>query len=222
VPAPRMRAAGRYLSCKFARLAGVAAPRARRDPPPGSAIATARGFFTLTSWCLVAMAYTATAAAPEFNSNAALIFKIGKFVRWPQGAFSGAGGTLRLCIVGNDDFGESIDSLAGQALQGRVIVVAHLPDPDQSAADCRIAFIGGSERERLPALLSSVARSPVLTISDINGFASQGGMVGLATSARKIHFEINAAASKRARIEIGAQLLQLATLIEDQPTDAKP
>jgi hypothetical protein len=222
VSTPGMRAAGRCLSLKHARARGVLALRADKNAPLLSAMATARGFFTLTCLCLLSLLYTASAAVPEFKSKAALIFKIGKFVRWPEDAFTGAGGTLRLCIVGRDDFGESMDSLAGQALQGRVIVIARLADLAQAATNCRIVFISGSERDRLPALLSSVARSPVLTISDIDGFASQGGMVGLATSASKIHFEINAAASKRAGIKIGAQLLQLATLVGDQPPDAKP
>jgi len=222
VSTPGMRAAGRCLNLKLARSLGVLALRSDKNASLVNAMATARRFFTVTSLCVLSQVYSASAAVPEFKSKAALIFKIGKFVRWPEDAFTGAGGTLRLCIVGRDDFGESIDSLAGQALQGRLIVIARLADPAQSATDCRIVFISGSERDRVPAFLSSVARSPVLTISDIDGFASQGGMVGLATSASKIHFEINAAASKRAGLKIGAQLLQLATLVEDQPPDAKP
>jgi hypothetical protein len=222
VSTPAMRAVGCCLSLKLVRSLGVLALRADKNASLPSAMATACGFFTLASLCLLSLAYTASAAVPELKAEAALIFKIGKFVRWPEDAFTGAGGTLRLCIVGRDDFGASIDSLAGQALQGRVIVIARLSDPAQSATDCRIVFISGSERDRIPAFLSSVARSPVLTISDIEGFASQGGMVGLATSASKTHFEINAAASKRAGIKIGAQLLQLATLVADQAPDAKP
>jgi hypothetical protein len=178
--------------------------------------------FAVTFMCLLLMGQSASAALPEYRSTAALIFNIGKFVHWPESAFTSAGGTMRLCIVGNDDVGASIDSLAGQTLQGRVIAITRLAAPEQSATECRIVFISGSERDRVPALLQSVARSPVLTISDIGGFASQGGIVGLATSASQIHFEINAAASKRAGLTIGAQLLQLATLIEDQRTDAKP
>jgi hypothetical protein len=161
------------------------------------------------------MGQSVTAAVSDSDAKAALIFKIGKFVRWPNGAFTSSGGTLRLCIVGRDDLGPSADSLAGQRLQGKTITIARLANAAQSASDCRIVFISESEHDRLPALLSSIAGSPVLTISDIEGFASRGGMVGFATTASKIHLEINAGASKHAGLAIGAQLLQLATLIDD-------
>lgn len=187
-----------------------------------SALATASKSLGLASLCLLLLGHTALAAVPEYEFKAALIFKVGKFVRWPVGAFTSSGGTLRLCVVGKDDFGESIDSLAGQRLQGQVIAIARLSDPEQSAADCHIVFISASERGRLAAFLNSIARSPVLTISDIEGFASQGGMVGFATAASKIHFEINTEASKRAGLAIGAQLLQLATPIADHRMDAHP
>jgi hypothetical protein len=185
-------------------------------------LATAVRAVGLTSACLFLIGHTAFAAVPEYKTTAALIFKIGKFVRWPEDAFTSADGTFRLCIVGRDDFGDSIDSLGGKTLQGRVIAISRLSDPQQSATECHIVFISESERDRVPEFLSSIARSPVLTISDIEGFASEGGMVGFATTATKVHFEINAAASKRARLEIGAQLLQLATLIADQQKDVAP
>jgi hypothetical protein len=168
------------------------------------------------------MGQSVAAAVSEADTKAALIIKIGKFVRWPNAAFASSGGTLRLCIVGRDDFGQSVDSLAGQRLQGKTITIARLANAAQSASDCRIVFISESEHDRLPALLSSIAGSPVLTISDMEGFASQGGMVGFATTASKIHFEINAGASKRAGLAIGAQLLQLATLIVDGRTGVAP
>jgi hypothetical protein len=213
---------GDNLGVRLTDMLDVAAVAADRSISRRSALAAASRSFGLAFLCLLLVGQDAAAALPEYKSKAALIFKIGKFVRWPDAAFTGGDGTLRLCIVGNDDFGASIDSLAGQMLQGRAIVIARLTDPEQSATECRIAFISASERDRVPALLQSVARSPVLTISDIDGFAAQGGMIGLSSTANRIHFEINAAASKRAGLEIGAQLMQLATLIDAQRTDPRP
>jgi hypothetical protein len=190
---------------------------------PAFKMRAATRHLTLAGIAAVCLALAVQAAvAPEPESTAALIFKIGKFVHWPEEAFADSAGTLRLCIVGRDDFGASIDSLAGRALQGRVIVIARISDAEQPATECRIVFISNSERERVPALLNAVARSPVLTISDIDGFASEGGMIGLGTNASKVHFEINTAASARAGLKIGSQLLQIATLIEDQGMDATP
>ncbi len=161
------------------------------------------------------------AGVTEYDLKAALIYKIGKFVRWPEGAFQGHGGTLQMCIVGQDDFGSSLESLQGQRLAGQSIAIQRFPSgwPDST---CNIVFISRSERERLAALLTSMAHMPVLTVSDIEDFAAQGGMVGLKTIGSKVRFEINPAAGKSAGLELGAQLLQLATLVADHSGEQQP
>jgi hypothetical protein len=218
MPACRMQPARRYLGVMLTDLLHVAAVAADRNTSRLSALAATSRSFGLASMCLLLAGQGAAAVGPEYQSKAALILKIGKFVRWPDAAFISGDGTLRLCIVGHDDFGASMDRLAGQMLQGRPIVIARLTAAEQSTTECRIAFISASERDRVQALLQSLARSPVLTISDIDGFAARGGMIGLSSTASTIHFEINAAASKRAGLEIGAQLL----LIDAQRTDPRP
>ena len=71
-------------------------------------------------------------------------------------------------------------------------------------------------------MLGALNGVPALTISDIDGFAAQGGMIGFATRDGKLSFQVNPAASGRAGLEIGAQLLQLATLVEERRRAAKP
>jgi hypothetical protein len=164
---------------------------------------------------------TAHGAADEYEVKAALIYKISKFVRWPEIAVLEASGTLRLCIVGEDNFGDSIDSLKGKRVQGLRILIDRLPTDDQAVSGCQIAFISRSEQQRLPALLKKMEGSAALTISDIEGFAAGGGMLDFATTGGKISFRINPAASRRAGIEISSQLLQLATLVGDPPVEAK-
>jgi hypothetical protein len=81
---------------------------------------------------------------------------------------------------------------------------------EDSLAGCQIIFINRSERERLAELLAAVARTPVLTVSDMQGFVAQGGMIGFTAVNGTTGFEINRAASSRAGLTIGAQLLQIA------------
>ena len=182
-----------------------------------------RGAMLIGSMLLgIAATPPALSAVPEYDVKAALIYKIAKFVHWPDRALNPQTGILKLCIVGRDDFGASIDSLNGKKLQGQVIVVERLQKPVETAATCQIAFIGRSERGRLPALLTGLLHSPVLTISDAEGFALSGGMIELSTVDSKISFAINSAASRRADLEISAQLLQLATLVGDAHPETKP
>jgi hypothetical protein len=154
---------------------------------------------------LVGAAY----AVPPDGSEAALLIKIGKFVHWPDAAFARSHGALQLCILGADEAAATIDSLDGTKLQDRVIAVVHLSGAEESSG-CQIIFISRSEGERLGQALSSVAHSPVLTVSDMEGFIARGGMIGLTTVNGKSGFEINRAASSRAGLTIGAQLMQIA------------
>jgi hypothetical protein len=180
------------------------------------------GCLAAAALCLSMPSVGAPGALADYEAEAALIYKVGKFVHWPEAAFAASGGQLKLCIVGRDDFGASADGLAGQRLQGQVIAIERLPSVDASAATCHIAFISRSERGNLDAFLNAVSQSAVLTISDIEGFAAQGGMVGFSGSDGTVDLEINSAASKRAGLDIGAQLMQRATLVADARPGAKP
>jgi len=177
-------------------------------------------------WALLVLGLCGPALAatpvPEYAVKAALVYKISKFVRWPDGAFAANGGNLHVCIVGRDDFGNDIEALAGQRLQGQSITIERLPRPEQSASACGIVFISRSERARLPAVLAGLAGHPVLSVSDMEGFAGQGGMVGLSTQGGRVSFQINPGAAARAGLEIGAQLLQLATVVGEQRQEPAP
>jgi hypothetical protein len=184
--------------------------------------AALRRFLALAALSIFLMADGTPSDASASESEASLIVKIAKFVHWPTGTFANYPSVLRLCVVGTDAGSENIDGLAGQKLQDKVIAVAQIASPEQSVSACHILFIKKSEADRLAAVLDSAAHSPVLTISDIDGFAGQGGMVGFSRVDGKIHFEINAAASKRAGLTFGAQLLQIAALSTDERMDLRP
>ena len=175
---------------------------------------------SLAVWGCVASSL-ASGAVPEYDVKAALIYKIGKFVHWPDGAFGKTGGdALHLCLLGHDDFGASIDALQGLRIEGHGIVIERRHDAS-AAASCQILFISRSERAHLGEILAAVGTAPALTVSDIEGFALEGGMVNLVVTAGKVGFQINPTAASHAGLEIGAQLLQLATLVGDRK-DGKP
>jgi hypothetical protein len=170
---------------------------------------------------LLVAAGGAAGAVSDNEVNATMIYKIGKFVHWPDGAFAANGGRLTLCVVGSDEVEAGLGSLEGRKLQGQVIAIVRLA-VDGPAENCHIAFIGRSEQSNVGAFLDRVSKTPVLTISDIEGFAAQGGIVGIGSQDGKATLEINSGASRRAGLDIGAQLLQLATLVADARTGAKP
>ena len=55
----------------------------------------------------------------------------------------------------------------------------------------------------------------MLTVSDMEGFAEAGGVIGLMKTDEKIRFEINLLAAKEAGLVISSRLLSLALAIYD-------
>lgn len=74
-------------------------------------------------------------------------------------------------------------------------------------------FIGEPDRGHFDQLLKLVEGAPVLTISDIPGFAEQGGMIEIKYHNEKLTFIVNLQAVKRAGLYISAQLLQLGEIV---------
>ncbi|MCX5637000.1 MAG: YfiR family protein, partial [Planctomycetota bacterium] len=52
--------------------------------------------------------------------------------------------------------------------------------------------------------------SPVLTISEMEGFIEKGGMINFITEESKVRFEINDSAAKKSGLQISSKLLSLA------------
>jgi hypothetical protein len=148
-------------------------------------------------------------AAPAGESESALILKIGKFVRWPDAAFANVHGALQLCIAGGTDADAALDDLNGRKLQDRIIAVTHLVSNDEISG-CQILFVSRSESERVGQILTRLKGNPVLTVSDMEGFVAEGGMIGISAASGRTSFAINRPASSRAGLTIGAQLMQIA------------
>lgn len=148
----------------------------------------------------------------EYDVKAAFLLNFVKFVSWPE---TNRKEELILCIAGEERFGDALSLIRGAQIKDRTIVISTAPDGD-SLTGCDVLFIASSEKDRLPSLLSTVKGLPVLTVSEIDGFAERGGMINFIVVENKIRFEINPEAAKQAGITISSQLLQLARIIKQQ------
>jgi len=150
--------------------------------------------------------------ASEYAVKAAIVYKIAKFVSWPDTAFAGDADVLPICLPATDPIGPAMDALTGKTVQGRSIEIHRFEDSATLANDCAILFLSESATLPRPSLVSNVASSPVLTIGDSADFVEIGGIVTLEIENNRVQFAINVGASERAGLGISAQLLQLATI----------
>jgi hypothetical protein len=173
------------------------------------------------SWCaalliasLPAHTFAAGASASEYAIKAAIIFKIAKFVSWPEQAFSGQSEPLTVCVQNNDPIAAAMSELNGKLIHGRVFSVHYIDENTTKHNSCQILFLSNTHREKQQALLNEAVGQPVLTIGDSDKFISQGGIIELNIAKNHVHFSINVAASETSGLNISAQLLQLAVITE--------
>jgi hypothetical protein len=154
------------------------------------------------------------AAIDEYQMKAAFVYNFAKFVEWPADAFNGAGAPLSICILGRNPFGRSlVDTIEGQAVNGRKLVVVEISDAKQ-ASRCQVVFVSASEQKRLRATLADLSVASTLTIGDVEGFGEAGGIIHLVLEDGRVRFRINEKVAERQRLRISSKLLSLAAEVK--------
>lgn len=187
----------------------------------GRRISGGRGFLSnvlIAALLLTSMGGARAARAQaldEYQVKAALLFNFIKFVDWPAEAFNDAGAPIVVGVVGDDPFGNVLDqAIGGKAIHGRPLVARRLRW-GQDLRACHLLFISASERKRLPQIIASLSGASVLTLSDMEQFNQQGGMIAFVLEASKVRFAINAGMAEQARLKISAKLLALAKTVRN-------
>lgn len=152
----------------------------------------------------------------EYAVKTAFLYNFAKFVDWPPETFKNEASPFVLGIVGGDPFGAALETLKDKTVKGRKLVVRRFPRLE-NFDDCQILFISGSERGNLRAILSTLKNHGILTVSDIDRFASQGGMIGLVSAGNNVNFEINLDTVQQSKLKFSSQLLKLAKIVQGAP-----
>ncbi len=175
-----------------------------------------------TGWCallvlmLIATGGVARAQTPISQENqvkAVFLFKLVQFLDWPANAFPESKSPIVIGVLGDDPFGSYLDDLVkGEKIGERPMVVRRFHRVED-VAGCQILFVSRSESGQLNRIFAALKGRCILTVGDVEGFASQGGMVRFATEGGKIQLRINVTAAKAAELTISSKLLALATIL---------
>jgi len=168
-----------------------------------------RALFLVLALTLPAAA--AAQKAAEYDVKAAFLYNFTKFVDWPPEAFPDPS-SLRICVLGDDPFGGSLQAVTGEQVGGHKLIVTRTESLARPAG-CQVLYISRSEREHLPQILAAVKDSPVLTVADTDGAAERGAIINFVLEGSKVRFEINTDSADRAKLKISSKLLQLAKRI---------
>jgi hypothetical protein len=181
-------------------------------------------FYVVVSVCWAAASnlQAQPAGAPEHKLKAAFVYNFAKLAEWPEEAFTSQKAPLTIGILGTDHLGRMLEELVkNRRIEGRKIQVMRYKRLEDVGL-CQVLFISDSEAERVQNIVRVLADRPILTVSDLPGFARQGGIIGLYQENDEMRFEVNRSAAKRANVRLSSKLLSLAKLIDaDQASGGK-
>ncbi len=149
----------------------------------------------------------------EYQLKAAFLFNFAQFVKWPSGAFAGADVPFDIGILGDDPFGSALEeTIQGETIENHKLRVIRGRTLDD-LKDCQLIFICKSEEGHLPQILSQLDSKPVLTVSEVDDFAKNGGDIDFYLAGGKVRFEINPQSAQRCGLKISSQLLNLGKIV---------
>jgi hypothetical protein len=153
------------------------------------------------------------ASTSEQQIKTAYLFNFTKFVKWPPETFANKKSVFQFCLLGKDPFGKFVNVITKKTIRGRAVRIRRL-DGIAKIDGCQILFISALEKKRLKKIFQSVSQQPILTVGEMPGFASNGGMVNFYQEKNAIRFEINWKRARRAGLKISSTMLQAGRVVE--------
>ena len=145
----------------------------------------------------------------DTDVKAAFLPRFARYVTWPTSAAPKASDPFVLCVVGNQSFGNSVETAARtQSVDGRRIAVRKLPSGN-AANGCQIVFVSGTALQPAGQVLEAIGKRPVLTVTD-GGSGGDRGIIHFTVVGGRVRFFIDQAAAQQRGLTISSRLLALA------------
>jgi hypothetical protein len=154
----------------------------------------------------------------DYEVKAVYLHNFGRFVMWPP-TDAAADAPFNICVLGRDPFGQTLDAtVAAELIDGKPVMTRRIARVEELTG-CRIVFVSLSEDHQVPAIVRTLERAGVLTVSDMPRFVDRGGMIQFVSADNKVRFQINIAAAQRAGLALSSELLRVAVSVKtaEQP-----
>ncbi len=144
-----------------------------------------------------------------------MIYRFILFTEWQPSVFAEDSDTFTIGIVGDSPFNSLFGQLAKRQVNNRKLVIRSLSSQSspKDLRGCQVIFIPSSHADQVKQIFNEVADSPVVTISDIEGFLEMGGMIGLFSEKNRIKFAIHRTRASRVGIHFRGQMLKMAAQV---------
>lgn len=115
-------------------------------------------------------------ASREYRIKAAYIYQFGRYVEWPESAFSGPQSPFVIGVMNDDPIAANLDQIARvKEIQDRPIQIRKFSSPSE-IQPCHVLYLSASmPPETRAEVLKKMAGQGVLTVGDASGFLEGGG-----------------------------------------------
>ena len=163
---------------------------------------------------------------PEYQVKAAFLYNFVKFVQWPEEKPADNNDIITIAVIGNHKFGNAFESVKGKKVRDKKIIVKffsrfHDTNDKNDLKKCHLLFICPSEKQHLNDIIEIAGQANILTVADMNGFIQNGGIIQFIMQDKKVRFQINLSAARRAKLKIRSQLLRLAKKVVEEKSPKK-
>lgn len=180
-------------------------------PSPPSPKAAVRFGLVSSAVLVFALFFRGPAVAQDVTEpalKAAFIYNFARFTTWP--ADLPATDSFVICVLGDPAVGEALTrAVTKRQLMDRPIAITPVTGTTPKR-DCRILYVSGVPVRQAADLVGELRDAPVLTISNIEGFALAGGMTQFFFENGQLRFRIHHESAKRAGLQISSRLLIMA------------
>ena len=161
--------------------------------------------------CLLALAGPLESSSPSSNASvelhvkAAYLFNFGRYVSWPAQS-----GDVVIGVLGHDSIVEVLEkTISGKTINGRAYRVRIFAAAEQIDR-CDILYLPHLDSRHTASILSMVSGKPILTVSDLDNFSNDGGMIEFHLLEDTLKFDINIGAAEKSGLKISSELLRVA------------
>ncbi len=181
---------------------------------------TWRSCVSLLLLCLAAVVMAAP-SIDESTLKAIFTYKFSKFTEWPQTTVPPSTGSFTLCILGENSLSHhSLNAIRDKSVKNlplHILLFRNGILPTKAIDKCQMLFVSHSEKHRIPSILQALEKKPILTLSDINDFSQQGGMITFRVIEQQLRFEINVHAIEAAGLTLASIILELGAIVTTEP-----
>lgn len=152
----------------------------------------------------------------EQQIKAGMLYNFLKYTEWPTGRMPAPGEPVVVCLLGGDPFGGHLTPMAGRTVNQQVIGIRTLP-VNAEVQNCSLVVVPAAQEANWPDMQRKLVGQSVLTVSDIPGFASSGGMIEFTRVDNRIGVTINTDTVMAAHLMVQDRLLRLARTVSKAP-----